>query len=74
MDEENFLKLNDSKTEFLVMGSSKQLKQLNSSTIRIGDENITASASARNIGAIFDDKLTLKEHVNSVCKSCYLYL
>ena len=56
------------------MGSSKQLKQLNSSTIRIGDENITTSGSARNIGAIYDDKLSLKEHVNSVCKSYYLYL
>ena len=70
----NFLKLNDSKTEFLIIGSSNQLQQLSYKSIKIGDENINSSSTARNIGAIFDDKLTLKDHVHSVCKACYLHL
>ena len=70
----NFLKLNDEKTEFLVMGSSHQLQQLTNTAIWIGDETVTASSSARNIGAIFDDKVSMKEHVQYICKSCYYHL
>ena len=67
----NFLKLNDAKTEFLVMYSNKQHQQVTSCTIQIGE--ITAPASARNIGVIFDSKMNMKEHVNTTCKSCYCH-
>ena len=70
----NSLKLNDAKTEFLVIGSSKHLQQLTNCTIKIGDANIEASCSARNIGAIFDAKMSMKEHVHHICRSCYIHL
>ena len=67
----NFLKLNDSKTEFLIMGSKHQLKKLSTKNISIGEAQISASNSARNIGAIFDLQLSMKEHVNNICRACY---
>ena len=48
--ERNLLKFNDAKTEFLVIGSNTQLQQITNSTIQIGDEMITASASAPGEG------------------------
>ena len=74
MDGEELLKLYVAKTEFPVIGSNKQLQQVTNYTIQIGEEMITASTSACNIYAIFDSKMNTKEHVNTICKSCYCHL
>ena len=71
----NFLKLNDAKTEFLVFGSPHQCSKLpDNISITIGNSSIPRGLSARNIGAIFDSTLQMKEHVNSICRSCYVYI
>ena len=67
----NHLKLNDSKTEFLILGAPAQLRQLTKKDIMVGDTQVTASSSARNIGAIFDNTLSMKDHIQTVCRSCY---
>ena len=46
----------------------------NLETFTIGNEQIQASDSARNIGAILDSTLTLTEHVNSITRACYFHL
>ena len=56
----NHLKLNDSKTEFLILGAPAQLRQLTKEDMMVGDTQVTASSSARNIGAIFDNTLSMK--------------
>ena len=40
----------------------------------IGENNITPSPSARNLGAIFDAHLTIEAHFNSVCRSSFFHL
>ena len=70
----NFLKLNDSKTEFLVLGSQHQLKKLKTDNITVGETSIPASQSVRNIGAIFDSNLTMKDHVLNTNRACYFQL
>jgi hypothetical protein len=70
----NHLKVNDSKTEFLIIGSQHQLRQLSSDSIKIGNTTIKASQSARNIGAIFDSGMSMKEHINTICRACYLLI
>jgi len=47
----NLLTLNSSKTEFLIIGLSKQLAKINNSSL-------TTTHSARNLGFIFDEHLT----------------
>ncbi len=39
-------------------------------TIRLGSSIITPSASVRNLGVIFDDQLTFKEHIAKTAGSC----
>ena len=70
----NFLKLNESKTEFLILGSKTQHQKLESNAILIGSESIQASSSARNIGAVFDSTASMKEHVQAICRACYCHV
>ena len=70
----NFLKLNDSKTEFLTFGSRHQLAKVPTLSINIGDTTVPAASSARNIGAIFDCHLSMDKQISSISQSCYLHL
>ena len=57
---QNFLKLNDEKTEFLLFGSRQQLSKVSLPFITIGDSQITPSSQARNLGVIFDSTMTMR--------------
>ena len=46
----NFLKLNDSKTEYIIIGTYKNLQYVADTDITIGDETITASDFVRDLG------------------------
>jgi len=59
----NLLTLNSSKTEFLLIGLSKQLTKINNSSL-------TTTHSARNLGFIFDEHVTFSDQISSVSKSC----
>ena len=70
----NWLKLNDEKTLSLLLRTPTVGLFSNISDIIFRDNNITASPLARNLGAIFDEPLTMKVHVNSVCRSSFSHL
>ena len=71
----NCLKLNDEKTEFMVIGQSHYLKQLvQPLSLTIGGVQIPATKSARNIGAIIDNELKMAKQVNNVIRMCYASL
>ena len=63
----NLLALNSSKTEFLLIGLSKQLAKINNSSL-------TTTHSARHLGFIFDEHLTFSDQISSVSKSCYYHI
>ncbi len=65
---EHHLQLNLAKTELLVFPATPTL-QLDF-TIQSGSSTITPSASVRNLGVIFDDQLTFKEHIAKTARSC----
>ena len=70
----NRLKLNDQKTEFIIFGTSANLKRVRTTSVRVGDENISASDKVRNIGAMFDREMKMDTQVNSMCKSAWYHL
>ena len=41
-------------------------------SIKIGEEKIAMTSSARNIGVIMDSTLSMEEQVASACRECYL--
>ena len=66
--QQNFLKLNDDKTEFLLFGSRQQLTKVSVPYISIGDARIAPSLKARNLGVIFDSSMTLQPHINNIVR------
>jgi hypothetical protein len=40
----------------------------------VGDVFVESSTSARNLGSIWDEKMNMEAHVNSICKACYFHL
>ena len=67
----NKLKLNDSKTEFMIFGTKDSLKKSITKSIKIGDCDIKAVESVRNIGAMFDSEMKMDVQVRHVCSSAW---
>ena len=70
----NRLKLNDDKTEFMIIGTRAQLDKVNVSEIVVGQTKVLALKTARNLGAWFDAKLTMSVHMNKTCQSVIYHL
>ena len=70
----SFLKLNDSKTEFIIFGSDSNMKKVSVRTVSVGDSEVLPSETVRNIGAMLDSSLSMGSHVNAVVKSCYFQI
>jgi hypothetical protein len=68
----NFLSLNPSKTEFLIIGLRQQLAKLNHPTISLPNSvTLCPVKSARNLGVIVDSTLSYSEHISAISKSCF---
>ena len=67
----NYLKLNDDKSEFLLLGTAKNLKNVSIVSVKVGNCEIERSDSVRNIGAIFDTHLKMEQQVSQTCKSAW---
>ena len=61
------LTLNSSKTEFLLIGHSKQVAKIHSSSLN-------TTQSARHLGVIFDEHFTFSDQISYVSKSCYYHI
>ena len=71
----NFMLLNEQKTEFILLGKKKTLKDLPKMNIEIG-ESLIQNVSCGNdhgtsLGIKLDDNLSLQRHVNDLRKKCY---
>ena len=66
----NFLALNETKTEVIVF-SSKYTRKCEPSvqTVKIGDAKINTKTVVRNLGVLFDENVTMSQHVKNVCKN-----
>ena len=66
----NFLKLNDEKTKYVIIGTYKNLQYVADTDITIGDETITASDFMKDLGFWFDKELKGTVHINKITSSC----
>ena len=67
--DENRLKMNNAKTEFIFYGSLQQLSKLTMTTIDINGVNIESGKSMRYLGADLDNRLSLKTMINRKCRT-----
>jgi hypothetical protein len=66
----NKLQLNEDKTEFIVITPSRQSDKVQLDSVNVGDCDIQPSKTAKNLGATFDEHMTLKPHISALVKSC----
>ena len=71
----NMLKLNDSKTELMLVISKRSKHPHNIPTsITIGNAHIPFKQSVKNLGFTLDCHLTMNAHVSNIARTCYFEL
>ena len=66
----NLLKLNDDKTELIIVTTSETTSRQEDIVINIGDSPIAPIMEPpRNLGVLFDSTCCLNDHVNKICKN-----
>ncbi len=70
----NKLKLNDGKTELLLLNAHKDRTRDAGTTIKIGDDTIGTTSAAKNLGVLIDSDLTLSPYITSICKAANFHL
>ena len=68
----NLLKLNDSKTEFLVAGTKCNLYLTGEINIKVGEDTIERSESVQNMGVFWDSELKNTIHFYKLASALYL--
>ena len=67
----NVLKLNNDKTELIVLGTRQQPGKVGDVTIMIGNDTIPAVSKAQNLGVHFDRELKWVVHINCLTSNLY---
>ena len=70
----NRLKMNTSKTEFILFGSKHQIKKCHTNHLLVDKENLKKSTKIKYLGVNLDENLTIKEQIKIKCKSAMWHL
>ena len=70
----NFLKLNDSKTEFIIFGSRFSFNICSDIVVQVGDSVINPVTHVRNLGAYLDNLLNMEHFIKVKTKSVHYQL
>ena len=70
----NMLKLNDSKTELLIIVSRQELVKINVNSVQVGTFEIVLASSVRSLGAWFDKNTWVHAHTGKVCSKAFFGL
>ena len=68
----NKLKLNDEKTEAILVGSRQAINLTDAESIQISGKNILLNPHVKNLGVFLDNTLSMKQHISHLCRSAYL--
>ena len=73
---DNFLKLNHSKTEVILIGTPHSVAQCKSlsNSISFNNSPITFSSTVKNLGVIFDESLSFLPHIKNLRKNAFFLL
>ena len=71
----HFLKLNENKTELLVIQRpAPRAPAIQLPSLNISDCAVTSSASVKDLGITFDSTFGLEQHISNLCRGAYLQL
>ena len=67
----NYLKLNDKKTELLVITRKNKTNIFKDFSLKIDNETIETKNQIRNLGVMFGEFNTMNGHIQTTCKNAY---
>ena len=70
----NRLKLNSEKIQFIWLGSCQKLQKVSVESIDLAGSTLTFQSSVNDLGVLFDSQLTMREHVQRVCRTSFYQL
>ena len=70
----NFLKLNESKTELLLLGQKTLLSNFPPTRLQIKTHTVEPSSTVKDLGVVFDSALAMSDHVSNIVRSCFYHL
>ena len=70
----NNLKINEDKTEVVIIGSRYNLQRFPGLSINVGGQKVSSSDSAINLGVVFDAELSMSDFVNKKVSTCMYHL
>ena len=72
--DENRLKMNDGKTEFIMFGAKKQLAKCKTTSIDVNKTVVNNSEVVKYLGTWMDCNLTFKDHIVKKCRIAMINL
>ena len=70
----NRLKLNEEKTEVILIGTWQQLVKIDFNDIRVDSNVVTCVQNAKNLACWFDSQMKMDTHVTKCCKAAFFHL
>ena len=73
--DKNRLKMNQSKTEFIIFGSSQQLQKCETKSLNVNGTEVCRTQEIKYLGAMLDESLNLKSYIKNQCRKamCNIY-
>lgn len=71
---QNKLKLNEKKTEVIIMSTKNNKQRLSNVTLKVGDDEITPKENVRDLGCWLDDRMTMQTQVKNTVRASYYHL
>ena len=71
---ENRLLMNETKTEFLLIGTKQQLAKVNVDHVKVGNADIVPHSPVKNLGVWLDSKLSMVEHITKASSAAFFHL
>ena len=68
------LKLNEDKSEFMLIGTCQQLSKVRTDSLMVGDTQVKSVSEARNLGVWFNSNFQFHSHINKTCQSAFFSL
>jgi hypothetical protein len=68
----NKLKLNDDKTEAMLVGTKLKTASVTDKHITVGEHAVNFSEAAKNLGVYLDQTMSMKKQVSNLCRCAYL--
>ena len=69
---ENRLKMNSDKTEFVLFGSRSQLEKCKIKALNVDDTEVEMMDGMKYLGVILDQNLNMKKHITTKCQTAML--